>query len=121
MPRIGTFEVVDDRLVGSITALGMTMTDVTVVPIKPRHPNGAPFMLFKDRCDVGRAWPSTTRDGVEHLAVQLDSPLLAEPIACKLFRVDQSNSYRLFWTRNTGPAETPEMDEATQSGEGGDD
>lgn len=120
MPRIGTFEDASNgRLRGSITSLGMSMSEIEMVPIAQRHPRGPQFMLFKDHCEIGRGWKAATLDGQEFLSVKLDSPVLPRPVLCKLFRIDDTKLHRLVWTERyvPDPEALRDTDEEAAAGE----
>lgn len=102
MAVIGTFTPAKDGgWVGTIRTLTID-AKVRLVPNDDRTSKNAPaFRVFVGNSRIGDAWEARTGglSPKDYLRVQLDDPLLPEPVICALFQAEDGGLAQLLWSR----------------------
>ena len=98
---IGKFQQEDGVYVGNMIGLGATIP----VRIAPAELKGIDYTVVINGAglDLGVAWKKTSSKGNEYLSVKLDSPFLAAPVNCALFK--QAEGFNLVWDRDRPKAD----------------
>ncbi len=52
--------------------------------------------------EIGAGWTKTSQGGRDYLALKLDDPSFAAPMFANLVEAEDSESYRLLWSRQSG-------------------
>lgn len=102
MAVIGTFTPAKDGgWVGTIRTLTID-AKVRLVPNDDRTSKKAPaFRVFVGSSRIGEAWDAKTGglSPKDYLRVQLDDPMLAEPISAAMFVSESGSEAQMLWSR----------------------
>ena len=103
MANIGTLQKTKAGYSGRIQTLVIN-ADVVLIPAKKSDAENAPDFRIHigdaDGAEVGAAWKETGEKAGAYLSLQLDDPMLKQPIRANLFQSDDDESvWSLHWNR----------------------
>lgn len=100
--RIGTFIAADGGFAGHLRTLTLDL-ELTLVPAENSDSENAPdFRVIAGADDqtreVGAGWKHVGEKAGDYVAVQIDDPMLIQPLRANLFQGEDSN-HVLVWSR----------------------
>lgn len=103
MTQIGEFTRLKSGYSGRIHTLSLKL-DVAIVAADARDAENAPDYRVHagsdDGPEIGAGWKRSSEKAGEYLSIQLDDPVLPQPIRASLFRNgDDKTSWSLHWSR----------------------
>ena len=106
MATVGTFEKTGDDYTSQIVTLTVQAGHVRVVPADKRPSDSAPTpRVLAGQAEIGAAWTKTSKEGGDDLGLKLDDPSFAAPLFANLVEGEDSEGYRLIWSRPSGRSE----------------
>jgi len=100
MATIGTFTKNGAGYQGAIVTMAVQAKGVRIVPEETRKSDDAPsHRVFVGGAEIGAAWPQTSKEGRDYLALKLDDPSFAKPIYANLFGDEGGETHSLIWSR----------------------
>ena len=100
--RIGFFVAADGGFAGHLHTLTLDI-DLVLLPVEPSDSENAPdYRIIAGSDDetreIGAAWKRTGEKAGDYVAIQIDDPLLAQPLRANLFQAE-NNGNVLVWSR----------------------
>lgn len=96
MTTIGNFTRTNDRFIGSLKTLSLSIS-AEFVALAPSE-KGPDFRVISGAIELGAAWTKSRKDGGSYLFVRLDNPTFASPIFASLVET-RDGDHALIWSR----------------------
>jgi uncharacterized protein (DUF736 family) len=103
MTQIGEFTREKRGYYGRIHTLSLNL-DIAIVPAEPSDTENAPdyriHISDDDGPEIGAGWKRSSEKAGEFVSIQLDDPILSQPIRANLFQNgSDKTSWSLHWSR----------------------
>jgi uncharacterized protein (DUF736 family) len=96
--NIGNFKKANGVIVGSITTLYGTLSNVAFEAIT-KEGNGPDYHVTANGCQLGAAWLKRAANGDDYFSISLSDPWLNRKVHCALFlRPDTTDEHVLVWS-----------------------
>jgi uncharacterized protein (DUF736 family) len=103
MPQIGEFTRTKNGSAGHIRTLSLD-AEIVLVPAEHTDTENAPDYRVHhgndDGPEIGAGWKRTGEKAGDYVSLQIDDPILAQPIRANLFQsTDDKSAWSLHWNR----------------------
>ncbi|HTV87575.1 MAG TPA: DUF736 domain-containing protein [Stellaceae bacterium] len=103
-----TYGKAQDRYTGELATLTAGPRKLVFQPSEATAEKAPHYRVIGDSkagdIELGAAWKSRSREGVDYLSVKLDDPALPAPVNCALMASTEGEGFILVWSRDSRKA-----------------